>query len=518
MTNAEQRFNANYPRSAGHFAQTIDNYSKFPQLLIDDFSRPEKMPHIAISVDMLDTGIDVPEVANLVFFKPVYSKIKFWQMIGRGTRPCPDLFGPGQKKQDFRIFDFCFNFEFFKENPEGISSSDSPSLNTRLFRTRVQMLGHLQETLALDPLHDDAALQQSLTEGLHRHVAEMNRKNFIVRRHLDVVEPFQQRARWDQLSEDDLATLQHTVATLPTELPSDDIDSRQFDMRILRMQLALTDIRAGGSADMFNRQSEDVIEIASLLEEKSAIPDVARQLAYLAHIQEHVFWEDIDLTTLEGMRLRLRGLVPLLDKQKRDNLYTTLEDQVRAVHELSDVVYMPKITHPQYAKLVKAYLHNHLHDPVIHRLRTNGSLDATDLAALQQTLIEIGDTGEETGGETGGETLLATLLERDETTSLTQYVLRSVGMDRTAAEHIFAPFRNTQGVNAQGFNAQGLTTAQHRFIDMLIDQLTTRGFLDPADLFDAPFTSIHAGGPEMLFAGKESVIAVIVETISNLGV
>ncbi len=121
----EERFNHHYPHHAGHFARIIDNYAKYPQSLLDDFSQKDKAPHIAISVDMLDTGIDVPEVANLVFFKPVYSKIKFWQMIGRGTRLCPDLFGPDDDKQDFRVFDFCFNFDFFRENPEGIEASGS---------------------------------------------------------------------------------------------------------------------------------------------------------------------------------------------------------------------------------------------------------------------------------------------------------------------------------------------------------------------------------------------------------
>ena len=117
----EERFNHHYPHYKGHFARIIDHYATYPQSLLDDFSQKNKPPHIAISVDMLDTGIDVPEVANLVFFKPVYSKIKFWQMIGRGTRLCSELFGPDNDKQDFRVFDFCFNFDFFRENPQGMS-------------------------------------------------------------------------------------------------------------------------------------------------------------------------------------------------------------------------------------------------------------------------------------------------------------------------------------------------------------------------------------------------------------
>ena len=146
----EERFNHHYPRYAGHFARIIDHYAAYPQSLLDDFARKDKAPHIAISVDMLDTGIDVPEVANLVFFKPVYSRIKFWQMIGRGTRLCPDLFGPGHDKHDFRVFDFCFNFDFFREHPEGIEDSGGVSLRARLFRSRVQLLSDVQATPDLD--------------------------------------------------------------------------------------------------------------------------------------------------------------------------------------------------------------------------------------------------------------------------------------------------------------------------------------------------------------------------------
>ena len=134
----EQRFNHHYPHYHGHFARVIDNYAKYPESLLDDFSDPAKAPHIAISVDMLDTGIDVPEVANLVFFKPVYSRIKFWQMIGRGTRLCSDLFGPEEDKTDFRVFDFCFNFDFFKENPGGTQAGNTVSIGESLFIARVE--------------------------------------------------------------------------------------------------------------------------------------------------------------------------------------------------------------------------------------------------------------------------------------------------------------------------------------------------------------------------------------------
>lgn len=384
----EERFNHHYPQHAGHFARIIDNYAKYPQSLLDDFSQKDKAPHIAISVDMLDTGIDVPEVANLVFFKPVYSKIKFWQMIGRGTRLCPELFGPEEDKQDFRVFDFCFNFDFFRENPEGINASDSAPLGTRLFRARVQLLGHLQANPELDP---DAALKGSLTDGLHGEVAAMNWENFIVRMHLQAVERFQDRGAWQQLTEADRETLNREISALPSEIETDDIESRLFDLTTLRMQLALVE----ADAPTFEGHRKRVIEIAMLLEEKTAIPAVARQLAYLASVQESGFWEGIDLAGLEDLRLRLRVLVPFLDKKNRKVVYTDFKDEVLGVRDEQAIV-IPKMTGVQYEKKVKDYLRNHLDHIVIHRLRTNQPLTATDLEGLEKTLKEIGEEDGET--------------------------------------------------------------------------------------------------------------------------
>ncbi|MFU8897218.1 MAG: DEAD/DEAH box helicase family protein, partial [Gammaproteobacteria bacterium] len=483
----EERFNHHYPQYAGHFARIIDNQAKYPQSLIDDFSQKDKPPHIAISVDMLDTGIDVPEAANLVFFKPVYSKIKFWQMIGRGTRLCPNLFGPDEDKQDFRVFDFCFNFDFFRENPAGIEGSGGVPLGTRLFRARVQLLGHLQASPELDP---DAGLKTTVTSGLHDEVAAMNRDNFLVRMHLEAVERFQDRKAWDELSDEDREKLQHEVAGLPSELATDDIESRLFDLTALRMQLAL----AEGDSAAYELHRNRVTEIAMLLEEKSAIPAVKAQLAYLASIQESEFWEGMTLPLLEELRLRLRGLVPLLDKKDRKIVYTDFEDEVLGVRE-EEVIAMPKMTGAQYQKKVRDYLINHLDHLVIHRLRSNQPLTETDLQGLEKTLAEI--------GEDEGETLLSGLLSRSGAPSLAWFVRSLVGMDRTAAQTAFSQF----------LADRSLTPQQIRFVEMVIEQLTARGVMEPAALYEPPFSNLHAGGPDALFDGKERVIEGIFETL-----
>lgn len=224
-----ERFDANYPHLKGSFAKVIDNQVKYAQNLIDKFSiqknAPKDAPQIAISVDMLDTGIDVPDVANLVFFKIVRSKTKFWQMIGRGTRLCPDLFGPDEDKQSFYVFDFCGNFEFFNEKPEGIEGGVQEPIGTKIFRARLDLAQALKAgdenvgdlLVAEEGATVMANFEDQILDQLHGEVQSMNPDNFIVRPKRRHVEDFQNRDRWQNLSPDDYATLHKEIAGLPTQ-------------------------------------------------------------------------------------------------------------------------------------------------------------------------------------------------------------------------------------------------------------------------------------------------------------
>jgi type I restriction enzyme R subunit len=476
----EDRFNFHYPQYVGHFARVIDNEARYPQSLIDDFSQKDKAPHIAISVDMLDTGIDVPEVVNLVFFKPVYSKIKFWQMIGRGTRLCKNLFGPGQDKENFRIFDFCFNFDYFRENPNGIEGSGGEGLGTRLLKSRVQLLEAVQQTPALEP---SGTLRAALTSILHGEVSGMNPDNFLVRAHLKQVERFKNEAAWNALTESDIYEIESHIAGLPSQIETDEIEARFFDLSALRLQLAFIEQDAG----TFESTRKKVIEIATSLEEKDAIPAVKQQLEYLRAVQTTEFWEAIDLAALEDLRIRLRGLVQFIDKSKRKIVYTNFEDEIVRVRE-DETVFMPKMTGNQYAKKVEEYLRNHLDEMAIQRLRYNQQLTPTDLQSLEQTLLKI--------GEDEGERLLTSMLQLHEVPTLAHLVRRIVGMDRNAAKSAFTTF----------LDDRTLSSPQIRFVEMVIDQLTTRGFMEPSALYEQPFRSLHADGPEGIFAGKTNII------------
>jgi type I restriction enzyme R subunit len=476
----EERFNLHYPQHAGHFARVIDHQAKYPQSLIDDFSQKDKAPHIAISVDMLDTGIDVPEVVNLVFFKPVYSKIKFWQMIGRGTRLCKNLFGPGQDKENFRIFDFCFNFDFFRENPDGIEGSGGEALGTRLFKSRVQLLTAIQRAPELEP---SGSLRAALTGTLHGEVSGMNPDNFIVRAHLQQVERFKNQASWSTLSDSDIHDIENHVAGLPSQIETDEIEARFFDLTALRMQIALVE----NDARAFEAARKKVIEIAESLVEKDAIPAVKAQLEFLRAIQTTEFWECMVLAALEDLRVRLRGLVQFIDKSKRKIVYTDFEDEILGVRD-DEAIYMPKMTGNQYAKKVEEYLRSHQDEIAIQRLRNNQPLTPTDLQSLENTLLRI--------GEDEGQRLLTSMLQIHEMPTLAHLVRRIVGMDRSAAKAAFAIFLADRSLSAQ----------QMRFVELVIDQLTARGFMEPSALYEQPFSSLHADGPEGLFAGKPNII------------
>ena len=221
----KERFDTNYPHYKGEFARIITFKTEYAQSLIDNFSNKDKFPQIAISVDMLDTGIDVPEVVNLVFFKIVRSKTRFWQMVGRGTWLSKDLFGPGLDKEFFYIFDYCQNLEYFSQDPEGSAGSLSESLSTKLFKARLELVGALDSRRdgsrvkevarhEFDPESEDQ-VQSQVRHMLYTHVASMNLDNFVVRAKRRAIEKFAKKEVWENLSAEDRQELAHEIASLP---------------------------------------------------------------------------------------------------------------------------------------------------------------------------------------------------------------------------------------------------------------------------------------------------------------
>ncbi|MDD2765814.1 MAG: DEAD/DEAH box helicase family protein [Opitutaceae bacterium] len=481
----QERFDANYPHLKGSFARVIDFQIDYAQSLIDNFSTASKTPHIAISVDMLDTGIDVPEVVNLVFFKLVRSKTKFWQMIGRGTRLCPDLFGPGQDKKFFYVFDFCQNLEFFSQPEAAVEGNVADSLSARLFKTRLKLVGALDEGKGEDASH--AGLRGDVAAQLQREVAAMNLDNFIVRPKRKLVETYARPEAWEQLDDDSRHVLAEEVANLPAELDPERLEAKQFDMLMLNLQLCLLKRQPGFVK--LRRQAE---EIAAALEAQASIPIIQAELALIHDIQTDAWWQDVTVEMLEHVRRRLRGLVHLIEKRKRAIIYTDFEDELGEGALVPFEQFGPPDSFEKFKAKARFFLRQHEDHIAVHKLRTNNQLTQMDLDELERMLRESG-----TGTAEDIEQAKASAA------GLGLFVRALVGLDRGAAKAAFSAF----------MAGRTLTANQIEFIDMIVEQLTESGVMDPARLYESPYKDLNDQGLDGLFGGEaaDALLAVLDE-------
>jgi type I restriction enzyme R subunit len=486
-----QRFDANYPHWKGEFARIVTFKTEYAQSLIDAFSQKDKPPHIAISVDMLDTGIDVPEIVNLVFFKLVRSKTKFWQMVGRGTRLCPDLFGPGQHKQFFYLFDYCQNLEYSGQNPPATEGVVAGSVGKRLFTARLSLIGELDQrgtktgepvvaeragTTYADP-GSDGEVRADTARLLQCEVAAMNIANFVVRPHRRAVEKYRKPEAWTTLPANALAEIAQEIAGLPSELPSESEETKRFDLLLLGMQLTVLRHEPG-----FERLRDRVKEIAGLLEEKSTIPMVANQMALIQDLQSDEWWQDVTIPMLERVRRRLRDLVQFIDKRQRKLVYTDFEDLLGAEMHVELPGFAAGTDFDRFRAKAQAFLRAHLDHVAVHKLRMNKALTSADLAELERMLAEsgVGDGDD---------------IERakEESHGLGLFVRSLVGMDREAAKAALANFLGDRTLRAN----------QIEFVNLIVDHLTERGVLLPAALYESPFTDVSPTGPDAIFAFED---------------
>jgi type I restriction enzyme R subunit len=490
----EKMFNKNYPKWAGKLARVITFKETYAQSLIDEFCGDEnerkdfdpKNPtcRIAISVDMLDTGIDVPEAVNLVFFKVIRSKVKFTQMIGRGTRLCENLFGPGAAKENhkttFKVFDYCQNFEYFDANPEGMPVGVAKPIAQQVFEKRV-----LLSTLLNSQLHNDDYINEHpedierLTElntyqldMLHHQVIGMNLDNFIVRPKRKAVEPFLEREHWDNIDDSKFTELETSVSQLPTEAEAFNTDeqvnnlSNRFDNLVLTLQLGL--LEKGSIPD---KARERVMEFAQQLEGKTTIPAVQAQLQLIQDVQTIEFWLDIHLVTLEDMRRRFRNLMFALDKDKKEIVYTNFEDEIMGVHDVTEVYSSPGIDLVQYRKKTELYIQDHQDQITIQKLKRNKPITQADLDVLEGLLLDV--SGMSDVSEYREKVL--------EAKPLGTFIRELIGLDMNAAKEAFSDFLDEGTYNAEQIN----------FVNKVIDYLMDNGVLAMEQIFAPPFTDDH---------------------------
>lgn len=489
-----RRFDVQYPQYAGTFARVITHSTAYAQSLIDDFSVTDKAPHIAISVDMLDTGIDVPDVVNLVFFKLVRSKTKFWQMIGRGTRLRPDLFGPGNDKQNFYVFDFCGNLEFFSQDLPGSEGSFQKSLNQRLFETRLGLItaiDHAWPPSEPEPeegqgTETERGLRVDVAWSLHRAVTGMNLDNFLVRPHRRLVGQYSQWSAWTSLTPEVAGDVAEHLAGLPSAHNDDDEDAKRFDMLVLRRQLAQLE----GDAVAAERLREQIQNIATGLLSQTAIPSVKAQEMLLEEVGGDEWWVDVTLPMLESVRRKLRGLLRFLEKVKRNQVYTDFADELSEATLVDLPGITPGTNWERFQAKARAYLRQHQDHVALQRLRRNKPLTPDDLASLEQMLIESG-TGEPSDIE----------LAKEQSHGLGLFVRSLVGLDREAAAEAFGAY-----LDGTRFNAD-----QIRFVNLIVTELTANGLMEPVRLYESPYIDNAPTGPEDVFpeADVDRIVAIL---------
>jgi type I restriction enzyme R subunit len=488
-----ERFDEVYPEHKGDFAQVITHGKAFAQDLIDKFSIKESAPHIAISVDMLDTGIDVPEVVNLVFARLVQSKTKFWQMLGRGTRLCPDLFGANLDKTGFRVFDLCQNIEYFNQNLPAVEGHLQPSLSEQIFLRRADLLLGLDRAAAqAEPTAEEAELRRELAERLHAEVVGMDPANIEVRRHLKEVETYQQLDNWHpRLTSETYTEITHALAGLPTSFKEDEQseEAKRFDYLVLRLQLAY--LNADHAYDGLRTQ---VQELAGALLDPTllSIPAVSQQRVLLEEVSTDEWWQDVTLPMLETMRRRLRALVKLVPHIKRGVVYTDFEDELGdlSLPEIKSLPPGPNRT--RFAAKVRTYVRSHSDDALVRKVRGNQQLTTADLDELTERFIEASfGTTEDVQGAT------------EQYDGFGLFLRAMTGLDYEAAAAAFASLRS----------GQAFTPQQDAYLELLIEVVAKNGTATVDDLYKSPFTN-RARGPEDLFADAE--IDAILEALLDI--
>jgi type I restriction enzyme R subunit len=478
----KERFDKQYPQLGGHFCKVIDNYEEYAHDILKQFSNKDGAPHIAVSVDMLDTGIDVPECVNLVFYKPIRSSAKFWQMIGRGTRLCKDLFGPAEDKENFIIFDFCENFEFFGKKPQGHDDKKGRSLTERLFQQRLKLVHLLQKK------GDAGSLRyaEELKVFMHDQVDRLKEESFLVRQHWRVVEKYRDQFRWNALSELEVKEIMDHLAALVYE-KDDDEQAKRFDQLCYNLEI---DYLQKGSIGQ--QWMDETITLAAALSKRGAIPMVAAKMSLIKEVQAAVYWQDPSIERFEHLRKELRHLIRFIEKDRGTIYFSTFSDQL--TEDPGDPKPVIITTNLEgYKKRVTEYIQKNRNHITIHKLRTNQPITASEIQMLEKMLFEQGDLGtHEQFIKAYGEQPLGT------------FIRSIVGMDLTAANTAFSSFINNPSINA----------SQIRFLNLIIQYLATNGVISSEKLFEPPFTEVNGNG--LLGVFNHETADDIVKTINMI--
>ncbi len=469
-------FGTEYPHLVG-WAKVIDNYTNYAQSAIDEFSDPKKLPQIAISVDMLDTGIDVPEVLNLVFFKKVMSKAKFWQMIGRGTRLCPGLMD-GKDKEKFIIFDFCGNFEFFRMNKGRPATSMLP-IQGAIFSLQFEIAFKLQD-LAYQT-EELIAFRKSLVEEMTGKVKALNRENFAVRQHLKYVDTYAAAENYLSLTYEDTLNVREELAPL-IEPENDEASALRFDALMYGIELAYL------VGKTYKKGRSDLWKKVSAVASVANIPEIKAQAELIDKILHTDYLDNAGINEFEHIRDKLRDLMKYIPNNQM--IYETdFDDQVLSIdwHESE----LENDDLKNYKAKAEYYVRQHQDNAVIAKLKGNVPLTNADVKALEKILWSEVGTRQDYENEYGQK-------------PLGEFVREVVGLDMNAAKAAFAEY----------LDETQLDSRQIYFVNQIVEYIVRNGMMkDLSVLQGPPFTDQGSVGEIFtdvtVWAGIRKAIAKI---------
>lgn len=445
-------FNKEYSHMKG-YAAVIDNYINYAQTAIDDFSDPKKQPQIAISVDMLDTGIDVPEVVNLVFFKKVMSKAKFWQMIGRGTRLCPELLD-GEDKKKFYIFDFCGNFEFFRMN-QGKPTANMIPLQCAIYNLKFEIAYKLQDIV----YQSDERLtvyRKNLVQQMCKKVQELRRSNFDVRQHLKYVELYSVEKNYQALTYGDTLIVREEVA--PLILPDgDEASAVRFDALLYGIELAHL------IGKKYTRARNDLRKRVIGVSKVANIPEINAQTEFINKIINTDYVERAGINEFEEIRTKLRDLMKYI---KKDNIKydTNFADELLSMEWKEAELENDDLKN--YKAKAEYYIRQHQDNIVIAKLKSNKPLTESDIAALEEILWKEVGTRQDYENEFGSK-------------PLGEFVREITGLDMNAAKEAFSEYLDDTSMDSR----------QIYFVMQIVEYIVHNGMLkDFSVLQESPFT------------------------------
>lgn len=470
-----------YPQYGSKVCKVIHNAIPHVETLIKEFKKPDNDFRIAISVDMLDTGIDVPEVVNLVFAKQVKSWVKFWQMIGRGTRLRPNLFGPGKHKTEFLIFDHYNNFNFFEEEYQEPEDVGGKSLLQTTFEARVALA---QTALK----HHHASAFDAAIAHLQADINDLPEQSIAVKRELRKVHQLQQT---EQLKKFDASTqhlLLNAIAPLMSSRVLRDQHATSLDKLIAQIQACLVD-----QASCFEDGRDQLLSQINTLAVN--IQAVRQKDSVIAQVRSADFWQNATIETLEFARTELRGIMKYRqggDEYSTTPSTSTQDSKVEQTERPYKVLGADEAL--IYRRRVKAILDGMIQaNPTLQKIQQGQAVLAHELTSLTSAILTTHPgVSLEVLNEFYGRTA----------TQLDLTIRELIGVDPQAVEAHFQAFLHAH---------PQLTAKQVKFMNLLKNHIATHGSIQIETLYEQPFTSVSHEGIDGVFDSTDvdELIAVL---------